>query len=109
MVSNCVQCQLAVPFTCGHARCIPVSFEFSGLQFPNDLPSVRLLMVSSNMIDGLWTPFKEFMFKHRGVHRSKYPNLASEYEWRHNGQGTDLYKDLLRIWATQAKQHLDST
>ena len=58
----------------------------------------KTLKVSSNVIDGQWTPLKEFMSKHHGVHRCKYPLLAAEFDWRHNNQGTVLCKGLLRIW-----------
>ena len=58
----------------------------------------ELLRVSSNMIDGLWGPLKEFFHQHRGVPHQRYPLLAAEFEWRHNAQGSDLFLDLIRIF-----------
>ena len=60
----------------------------------------KTLTVNSNMIDGQWTPLTEFMpkFMPCGVHRSKYPLLAAEFEWRHNNQASDLYDNSLRSW-----------
>ena len=56
----------------------------------------KLLPVSSNMIDGLWGPLKEFFHQHRGVPHQRYPLLAAEFEWRHNAQGSDLFRRLFR-------------
>ena len=43
VLAPCLKCQLVVPFTCGYAGCIPVSFEFPGVRFPTDLPRTILI------------------------------------------------------------------
>ena len=58
----------------------------------------KLPPVSSNMIDGLWCPLKIFLHQHRGVPQHRYRYLVAEYEWRRNGQGSDLFLDLILIF-----------
>ena len=41
-----------VPFTCGHATCIPLHFEFPGLRFRSDLPRTRLVCISDGESKG---------------------------------------------------------
>ena len=58
----------------------------------------KLLPVSSNIIDGLWTHVKEFFLHHRAVQHQRYPFLPPEFEWRHNAQGTDLFLDPIKMF-----------